>query len=381
MRKTADVVVIGGGSVGCSVAYNLARLGFKNILLLEKRFLASGSTGRCAAGIRQQWGTEMNCLISRYSIRHFEKMNEELDYDGDVEFIPNGYLMVTYAEEEANMLKDNLVLHRRLGIPVEFLSIEEVKEIVPSLNTERVVASTICMEDGQANPFYVTDAYAKAAKRLGVEIMTGTTVEGFMRQGSKITGVRTDAGDIVTETVINATGPYAKFISQMLGHDLPVEPERHQIVVTEPLEPFLKPMVMNFHYKSYFQQVANGSLLIGHGVPGEPKGINYSCSWRFLKDLARFTAEQIPMMKNVNIIRQWAGHYGISPDGQPVLGKVPGLEGYILALGCGKGFMLSPMIGELVAQSVAGVKTTLPIDILSIERFAKGELIVEPAVV
>jgi sarcosine oxidase subunit beta len=381
MRKSADVVVIGGGSLGCSTAYNLAKRGFKNIVVLEKGYICGGSTGRCAAGIRQQWGTEMNCLISRHSIRQFEVMNEELEYDGDVEFVQNGYLMVTYSESEAAMLKNNLVLHERLGIPVQFLCCKEVKEIAPALNTDRIVASTICMEDGQANPFKVTDAYYKAAERLGVEFKTYTEVTGFKRHGEKITAVITGKGEIVTEAVVNATGPYAKFISVMLGHDLPVEPERHQIVVTEPLDPFLKPMVVNFHHKSYCQQVVNGSMLIGFGDVNEPKGINYNCSWRFLKALAEKITEQFPIMKDVNVIRQWAGHYGISPDGQPVLGSVPGIDGYYLALGCGKGFMLSPMIGELVAQHMAGVETTLPIGILSEDRFRKGELIVEPAVV
>ncbi len=381
MRKSAEVVVIGGGSIGCSVAYNLARLGYRDVLLLEKGYICRGSTGRCGAGIRQQWGTEMNCLISRYSIKHFEKMNDELEYEGDVEFIQNGYLMVTYSESEAAMLKNNLKLHKRLGIPVQFLSIEDVKEIVPALNTERIVASTICMEDGQANPFKVTDAYYRAAERLGVEVATYTEVTGIKMEKGKIAAVVTDKGEIATEVVINATGPYAKYISAMIGHELPVEPERHQLTVTEPLEPFLKPMVMNFFHKSYCQQVVNGSLLLGYGNPQEPKGLNYECSWQFLKELAEKFTEQFPIMKNVNIVRQWAGHYGISPDGQPVLGMVPGVEGYYLALGCGKGFMLSPMIGELVAQCVAGQETTLPIDILSVERFARGELIVEPAVV
>ncbi len=381
MNKTAEVVVIGGGSIGCAVAYNLARLGFKDVVVLEKGYICRGSTGRCAAGIRQQWGTEMNCLISRYSIRQFEVMNEMLEYDGDVEFRQNGYLMVTYSEKEAAMLKENLKLHEKLGIPVRFLSVDDVKEIVPFINTERIVASTICMEDGQANPFKVTDAYYRAAERLGVAFSTYTEVTGIKTQGGRVTAVETDRGEILTPVVVNATGPYAKYISEMLGHDLPVEPERHQIVVTEPLDPFLGPLVMNFFHNTYCQQLPNGSILAGYGNPDEPKGLNYNCSWKFIEELAEKIIEQLPVMKDVNIVRQWSGHYGISPDGQPVLGPVPGVEGYYLALGCGKGFMLSPMIGEMVAQSVAGKNTTLPIDLLNVERFKKGELIIEPAVV
>ncbi len=381
MNKSADAVVIGGGSIGCAIAYNLAKLGFKDVVVLEKGYICRGSTGRCAAGIRQQWGTEMNCLLSRLSIRHFEVMNEMLEYNGDVEFKQNGYLMVTYSEDEAEMLKNNLVLHKKLGIPVQFLTVEDVREIVPALNTERVIASTICMEDGQANPFKVTDAYMQAAKASGVQFHTYTEVTGLKMKDNRITTVVTDRGEISTPNVVNAAGPYAKFISRMIGHDLPVEPERHQIVVTEPLEPFFQPLVMNFHHSTYCQQVANGSVLTGYGDPKESKGVNYSCSWKFLKELADKVLDQFPVMRNANIIRHWAGHYGISPDGQPVLGKVPGVEGYFLAQGCGKGFMLSPAIGELVAQCVAGKETTIPIDILSVERFEKGELIVEPAVV
>lgn len=382
MKHSADIIVIGGGSVGCSTAYHLAKQGLKNIVLLEERALASGSTGRCAASMRQQWGTEMNCLLSKHSIERFKTLNEELEYDRDIEFTQNGYLMVTYAEEEAKMLENNLALHKRLGIPSQMLSIEETQELVPALNTEQIRASSICMEDGQANPFKVTEAYARAGRRLGVTIYTNTEVMGFKtNQSGRLEAVVTNQGEIKTEKVVNATGPYAKKIHQMLGQDLPVEPERHQILVTEPLDPFLGPMVMNFHHRSYCQQVPHGSLLIGYGDPKEPKGINYQHTWRFLQEMCNKIIEQLPLLKKANIVRQWAGHYGISPDGQPILGEVPGIEGYYLALGCGKGFMLSPMIGELVSQLVVGKETTIPIEPLHLERFERGEWIVEPAVV
>lgn len=382
MKTSASIVVIGGGSIGCSTAYNLASRGFKDIILLEKRYLSSGSTGRCAASMRQQWGTEMNCLLSKYSIQHFETLNEELEYDRDIEFLQNGYLMVTYSHSEAQMLKKNLNLHQQLDIPVKMLSIEEVQELIPALNTENIKATSLCMKDGQANPFKVTDAYAKAAKRLGVTIYTQVEVIGFKRKkNGGIATVVTDKGEIRTDRVVNATGPYAASISRMLDHDLPVEPERHQIMVTEPLEPLLGPMVMNFHHKSYCQQVPHGSILIGYGDPKEPKGVNYQHSWQFLQKNCEQVLEQLPILKDVRMVRQWAGHYGISPDGQPILGEVPGLKGYYLALGCGKGFMLSPMIGELISQLIAEEETTLPIERLHIHRFQEGNLIVEPAVV
>ncbi len=379
MRKSADVVVIGGGSIGCSVAYNLAIKGFENVVLLEKRYLTSGSTGRCGAGVRQQWGTKMNCLISRDSIEIFNNLEEELGFE--VDFEQCGYLLITYDEKQADQLTDNMKLQHELGIPSRRVSPEEAKEIVPHINTKGLKGAFFCQEDGYADPFTTTFAYANAAERLGVEINKYTTVVDIETKGRTIENVITDRGTISTDTVVNATGPYAKFIGEMVGLSHPVEPERHQLLVTEPLERMVNPLVMSFQHNSYCQQVPHGSFLIGYGNPEEPKGINYKHGWKFLEQMSRKIIEQLPVMENIRVVRQWAGHYGISPDGQPVLGDIPEIDGYYLALGCGKGFMLSPMIGKLTAEILAGEESSLPVDVLNVRRFEKGELIVEPAVV
>ncbi len=244
MRKSSEVVIIGGGSIGCSVAYNLAKKGVKNIVLLEKRYLASGSTGRCAAGFRQQWGTKTNCMISRSSAKIFKTLSEELDYE-DIEYRESGYLLIAYEERQVRMLEKNLKLQNSLGIPSRKLSPDEARKIVPYLNTDKMEAAFFCQEDGHVNPFKVTFAYARAAGRLGVEIHTYTKVTGIQTRGCKIRSVVTDHGTIATDTVINATGPYAKLVGQMLGLSHPVEPERHQILITEPMEPMMGPMVMS----------------------------------------------------------------------------------------------------------------------------------------
>ena len=380
MRKSADVVIIGGGAIGCSVAYNLAKKGIKNIVLLEKRYLTSGSTGRCGAGIRQQWGTEMNCLLSKGSAELYKTLGEETGF-GDVEFRQSGYLLITYDEKQAIRLKKNLEVQHKLGIPSALLSPKEAKEIVSYVNVDGLISAFFCQEDGHINPFKVTFAYAKAAERLGVEINKYTTVTEIKTAGRKITSVVTDQGEIQTNTVINATGPYAQNIGLMLGLNHPVEPERHQILVTEPMEHMVGPLVMSFHHDSYINQVPHGGFLMGYGNPDEPKGLNYQHDWNFLENMAKKAIYQFPAMKNLRVVRQWAGHYGISPDGQPILGTVPEIDGYYLSLGCGKGFMLAPMIGQLTAELVAKEETAIPIEALSIERFAKGELIVETGVV
>jgi len=380
MRRNADVVVIGGGAIGCSVAYNLAKKGIKNVVLIEKRYLTSGSTGRCGAAFRMQWGTKINCLLSKASINIFKNLCDELESE-DIEFRQNGYLLTTCNENQAKMLEKGLKLQHKLNIPSKMISPQEAQEIVPYLNIKGMVAAFFCQEDGHVDPFKTTFAYAKAAERLGVEINTYTTVIGIKTQGHKIKSVITDKGEIKTGAVVNATGPYAKSIGEMLGLSHPVEPERHQILITEPVEAINIPMIMSFQDNSYCQQLPHGGFLMGYGNPQEPKGLNYNDSWVFLEEMARKITFQLPILKKVKVVRQWAGHYGISPDGQPILGSVPEIENYYLSLGCGKGFMLSPIIGRLIAQYLTGEKTTFPIDILSIERFKKGNLIIEPAVV
>lgn len=380
MRKTADVVVIGGGSIGCSVAYNLAKKGFKNIVLVEQKYLSSGSTGRCGAGIRQMWGTEMNCLISRGSAEIFKVLGEETGF-GDIEFRQSGYLLTTYDPSQTERLKKNLAVQHKLGIPSQMITPKEAKEIVPFVNTDGMDAAFFCQEDGHINPFKTTFAFAKGAQDLGVEIIRNTTVVGIKYNDRKISAVVTNNGEIATNKVVNAVGPWAKDIGKMIGLSHPVEPERHQILVTEPLENMMGPLVMSFAHDSYIQQVPHGGFIMGFGNPNEPKKINFDHDWNFLEQMAKKAVFQLPILKDVRFVRQWAGHYGISPDGQPILGAVPEIDGYYLALGCGKGFMLSPMIGKLIAEKMAGEETSLNIDTLSIERFAKGELIVETGVV
>jgi len=198
MIKKADVEVIGGGISGVAIAYNLAKKGVKNVVLLEKGYLASGATGRCGAGIRQQWGTEMNCRIAKLACELFENGNEELQYDGDIEFKQGGYLIVSSTEKEHEQFKKNVALQNSLGIPSKLLNLDEAKEIVPFLNTDGLVSATFCQKDGHLNPFYTTDAYAKAAERLGVKIYRFTEVTDVVVENGKIRGVKTNKGDIET---------------------------------------------------------------------------------------------------------------------------------------------------------------------------------------
>lgn len=382
IKNKAHVVIIGGGILGVSTAYNLAIMGVKDIVLVEKQYLNSGATGRCGAGIRQQWGTEMNCILSRESVRLFEHLNEELDYDHDIEFKQKGYLFVIYLEKELAQFKANVALQNRLGIPSRLITPAEAKDIVPHLNTEGLLGATYCPTDGHANPFHTTQAYARAAKRLGVDIYTYTEVQSIDKEKDRVVRVNTDQGSIDCDVVVNASGGHAAKIGQMVGIDLPIYPERHQAMVSEPVNIFQDPMVISLYHHLYIQQAPHGPFIMGQGDPNEPKSYNIKSSWQFPLEVAKKVAEVLPPLKDLKIVRQWAGLYDMSPDAQPVLGESPEVKGFFTSAGfSGHGFMIAPYTSKLMAQAILGQKPEMAIDMLNYDRFARGELILEPAVV
>jgi len=381
MIEKADIVIVGGGVQGCSIAYNLAKKGQKNIVILEKNTVASGSSGRCGAGFRQQFGTEMNCILAQESVRIFEQLSDELDYD--IELNQKGYLILAYTEKEVVQFQKNVQLQQKLGIPSRLITPEEAKEIVPSLNISGALAATYCPTDGNVNPLLTTFAYAEAAHRLGVKIALFTEVQGIETKNQRITAVLTKQGRIRTDTIVNAAGGYARELGEMAGVEIPVYAQRHQIMVTEPIEPLWEPMLMSFSRNFYFQQVPHGSIIGGYGDPeNEIRGHNLGTSWQFAVTMAKKMISLMPVLSEVRVVRQWSGSYTMSPDSQPILGEHPQLNGYYMAVGfSGHGFMLAPITGKMMAEYILEGRTSLPIEKLNINRFERGELILEPSVV
>jgi sarcosine oxidase subunit beta len=381
-KNTAEVVIIGGGISGCATAYYLAKLGVTDIVVLEKEFLASGSTGRCGAGVRQQWGLKMNVLLSKESIKAYETLNEELDTGLDIEFKQEGYLMLAYSEKMVEQYKKNVALQKSLGIEVELITSEEAREIVPYLNTEGLLAATFCPTDGHINPFITTNSYAEAARRLGVRILTFTEVTGIDVEKGRVVAVETTKGKIFTNRVLNAAGGYSREVAAMAGVKLPTHPERHQILVTEAVAPVQGPMVISLHHGIYCQQAPHGSFIMGFGDPNELKEHVITSTWHFLEEMAAKILPLLPPLAELRVVRQWAGLYNMSPDAQPILGEVPQLQGFYNAVGfSGHGFMLGPVTGRLMAELISGRQPHMDISPLSLERFEKGELLREPSVV
>ncbi len=380
-KRTADVVIVGGGVQGCSIAYNLAKLGVRNIVVLEKGTICSGSTGRCGAGIRAQWGTEMNCRFGLASVEKFEQLHEELGMDCGLN--QSGYLMVAYKESEFEQLQKSMKLQNSLGINTRVVSYDEAREICPGLAAEDAVGFTFHNRDGHADPFLTTFAFMEAAKRLGVVFHRFTEVTDIRTVAGKVAGVSTTAGDIDAPVVVNAAGGYSQFISTMAGVEIPNFSERHEIIITEPVEAGVcPPMLMSFSGNYYIQQRPHGSIIGGCSPEGHPQDYELGASWDFIEMMSRTFVKLLPRTKGVRVVRQWSGLYNMTPDKQPILCEADNVKGFYLSVGySGHGFMFAPISGELLAQKITGKTPWISIDMLHYDRFEKGELLVEPAVV
>ncbi len=379
-EREASIVIVGGGVIGCATAYYLAKSGLNDIVLVEKDYLASGSTGRCAGGIRQQWGTQTNVKLSMGSVRLFETLDKELECG--TEYFQGGYLLLARTEKQIEQFRKNIALQNKMGLECRLITPGEAKDVAPALSTEGLLAAAHCRTDGHANPFLVTQAYADAARKLGVDIRLRTTVTGIETTGGTISGVATSSGKIKTARLMNAAGGYAVTIGKMVGLDLPVEPVRHQILVTEPVQPILDPLVVDFHRNIYFRQTRHGGFVMGQSDKDEPSSFNIGSGDGFAEEVAAKFVDMVPAMREISVVRQWAGLYEVTPDAQPILGGVDNLEGYFHAIGfSGHGFMVAPMTGKLMSELILGETPEMGVESYHINRFKEGRLIVEPNVV
>ena len=378
MEKTADVVIIGGGVIGVSIAYHLAMKRVGRIILLEKGQLGEGSTSRCAGGIRTQFSTEINILFSLESIKTFERFEEEFGINPEFKRI--GYLFLATTELEMGVFKENIKLQRKLGIPVELLNPNEIKARWPYLRVDDILGGTFCPWDGYAGPNEVLSGFVSGAKKAGVGIYEGTEVLGILLSKGKVNGVKTKREEISTPIVVNAGGPFASVIGEMAGVKIPVKPLRRQIFITAPfhLTNQTIPLTIDFHRGWYFRREVDGLLLSGP-LDNEPS-FNLGIDYEAMAETSENAIYRVPALERARIAQGWAGLYEISPDHHAILGKVPEVEGFILANGfSGHGFQHSPAVGKVIAELIVeGKPTTIDISPLSIERFEKGELIIEP---
>lgn len=381
MKNKADVVIIGGGVNGCALAYRLAEKGM-TVAVVEKHYLSSGATGACGAGIRQQWSTKENAKLAIQSVKIFEKLSTELGHD--IEFRQGGYLIAVHDEKEMKQAKQNVAMQRSLGLKVDILKPEKMLDIVPILDIPamKAIGATFCPTDGHANPFQTTFAYAEAARKLGVEINTHTSVIGIKTAKKMVKAIVTDQGTIQTSIVVNAAGVDSKAIAEMVHVTLPLTPFRKEIMATERLQPLFEAMVISFKDGIYFSQQREGQIIGGLPIPEERSGFRTMPTFEFLSHMAQTLIRYTPILKHVNMLRHWTGFYDVTPDARPILGEVQEVKGFIQCNGfSGHGFMISPMVACLLTDLITEQKVPEVLKNLSLDRFKGKDIEKELSVV
>jgi sarcosine oxidase subunit beta len=378
VKRTAEVVIIGGGCMGASVAYHLARLGVRDVVLVEReRMLGTGSTGRNAGGVRHQFSNDANIRLSIESIALLERFADEVGQP--IDFHQDGYLFLLSTAASVETFRRNVALQRSLGVDVQWLDGLEAERLAPGLSAEGIAGATFCARDGIADPNGVTMGFAKAAQALDVEIARDTEVTGIRVERGRIAGVETTRGAIDTPVVVNAAGPHARRIGQMAGVDVPVEPyRRHIFIAAAPAGgaawrvPASRIMVIDFDTTFYFHREGAG-MLFGMGDPDETPTFDTTVQWDFLPQVIDVAVRRLPALADASVSHAWAGLYEVTPDANPIIGPAPGVEGFFLINGfSGHGFQHSPAAGRILADVIVGGDPRFDLTPFAMHRFAAG---------
>jgi sarcosine oxidase subunit beta len=373
MRTTAEVVIVGAGIMGCAIAHELAARGLRDIVVLERDAIGRGATSDAAGGIRQQFSTETNVRLATYSVRVWESFHER--FGTDISLRQQGYLFLLTAPAEEEVFRRNLALQRRLGVPARWVEPAEIAAINPFIVLDDVYGGTFCPEDGWVDTYGATIGYARAARRLGVEIVEETPVTGIRVTDGKVAAVETPAGAISSPLVVLCTGPQTNQTGALAGVDLPVLPYRRMSFVTEPFPavPATLPMTIEFATGLYFHPESHG-FLFGMGNPEEPSSTNKTVDEAWMLATVERLVERAPVFADAGVLRGWAGFYEITPDDNPLLGWVGEPDGLAVAAGfSGHGFMQGPAIGVCMAELLLdGRAKTVDISAFRPSRFAEG---------
>ena len=350
---SAEIVIVGGGVIGLSIAYHLAKRGLTDVVVVERGYLAEGASGRNGGGVRQQWSTEINIRLMQESVELCRRF--AVDLGVNVWFRQGGYLFLARNANEVARLEKNIALQNRCGVHTRMLEPKAALDIVPELNLDGVVGASYNPSDGILFPWPFLWGYARQAAAYGVRIFTQTPVGGLepIEGGGYV--VHTPRGAVRARRVINATGAWSPKLAEMIGVKVPTWPIRHEICSSEPLKPFLRPMVSELASGLYCSQSMRGEIVGGVSLPGHGSTYGMGSTLEFLATYARRLVRLMPVLGDIKILRQWAGPYDQSPDGNPFLGAAPGHPDFFLACGfVGHGFMMAPIIGKLYAEWLTG---------------------------
>jgi sarcosine oxidase subunit beta len=371
--RTASTVIIGGGVVGCSIAYHLARRGQRDVVVVERETVGSGTTSKAAGGIRAQFPTETEVRFSLEAIGVFETFEEE--FGVDIGYRKIGYLFLVSDEADLGEFRERMALQQRLGVDVRLITPKEAQELVPALRVDDLVAAVWGPADGMAGPAEVTNGFARRARELGARIIEGVDVTGIDRAGGRVRGIRTTEGAIQTPLVINAAGPSAARVGRLAGLQIPVHPRRRHIFFTEPFPEIPGPVPLTTDRGSgfYFRKEMEQVLLSPGDVEDVGEDLTAPMDWSKVEGTVQKAVHRLPIIEQARIAGGWAGLRPLTPDDHAIIGPAPGLEGMFLAVGFGgHGFQHSPATGRYVAEWILDGSPSMDLSLFDPARFASG---------
>jgi len=368
-KPTTEFAIVGGGVVGSSIAWHLARRGAR-VTLIEERGIAAAASGASAGGVRQQGRDPREMPLAIAAIARWEHLEAELG--ADLHYYREGHVAVYEREEDLPLARQRVAEQRALGLDIELVEGRDLHELVPGL-AGHIVAGTYTANDGHANPTLTTQAYARAAERCGAKVVLGTGVTGLLRDGERVSGVETTGGSLATDHVILATGAWTRDLVAPIGVDLPIIPTGLQMILTTPMPKRLRQVIGASGRPLSLKQLRDGNYLIGGGWPGDIdlRGGAGTTRPESIAGSREVSSSIFPVLRETEIERAWVGVEGIAIDDIPVIGTLPGIDGLTVAAGfSGHGFALSPTTGQLVAELVLDGKPSIPLDAFGVERFA-----------
>ena len=373
LPRTASVVIIGGGVVGCSIAYHLAKHGQRDVVVLEREAVGSGTTSKAAGGIRAQFPTETEVRFSLEAIGVFERFEEE--FGVDIGYRKIGYLFLVSDEEDLRGFRERMALQRRLGVDVREISPAEARAIVPALRVDDLVAAVWGPNDAMAGPAEVTNGFARRARELGAKIAEGVDVTAIAVEGGRVTRVATPDGAIATPLVINAAGPAGAAVGRLAGVTLAVQPRRRHIFYTEPFPEIPGPVPLTTDRASgfYFRKEMEQLLLSPGDVEDIGEDFSVPVDRARIDETVEKALHRIPIVEKARIAGGWAGLRPLTPDDHAIIGWAPGVDGFFVAVGFGgHGFQHSPATGRYVSEWLLDGKSSLDLSLFDPGRFARG---------
>lgn len=381
-----DAIVIGAGVIGSSVAFHLAKLGMKKVLVVERSLIGSGTTSQSSGILRTHYSVQENVELARHSWGVFTKFSEYLDDDeASAGLVKCGYLICSPDGGKLEPLRASIAGQREQGIEVQLLDKKQATELLPIAQFDDAALIGYEPEAGFADAYMVATSFAKGARRRGVVIKEGVTVTKLLVEAGKVAGIDTTAGRFASPIVISTQNIWTPELAQWTGATLPVKPERHTVLSLEGPQPYTFAMPVFKDLGSpgmlYCRSYGGSQMLVSEGVVGEtlatPDNEQGDISLDYIAEIGMQVAERFPSYETAGLASSWTGVYDVTPDWNPVLGRLPGVEGLIMGFGfSGHGFKLSPAVGKVLAQEALGLPTDVALTPYSIERFAAGSLLV-----